>query len=515
MPPQTLSKQEHKWASDMARHLNLTFAEEEGEQVGQHHQVDVVNAPTSLLEKLASMEKAADALNANTELIKNQSAVFSPFKKAGQSARSGIAAARKELKGRKPQNAEARLSKIQENVSSMEQLIAVAQSNHKGLEAQIPWVKEDLAQLAIELPVVDSLAIAKKIPSKKHKKFLSLDQEANGLISEAETLCENLQVDAANKVLKKLNKTLQAYQKEVDWLHDLPEVTGVGASESPRVSKLDKLAAAFMRKKAQEHKVEFVKAEPDEKTKAFLKTWNRENFSDPSERLDLQKRGGCKAPFKFIVRTGSMDDFINQKGCFSAQGTEYLENKDAICTSVVTDEKCFVYGAFGVILDVPPQNVLVSSPDDLMSELNIGRKDKKDRMVNVTQEQNEKLLDVPDHVRNGYLKNELDRYQYDKRQQNVDDLVDNTYYAHNEVIVSSKDGIQHKQGVDATEPIKINGIFLIDAEPSPDTIAFQEFEGKKALTKEEKYQIFMEHAEKVAKNLGVPILFLDGESTMA
>lgn len=210
-----------------------------------------------------------------------------------------------------------------------------------------------------------------------------------------------------------------------------------------------------------------------------------------------------------------MDDFINQKGCFSAQGAEYLENKDAICTSVVTDEKCFVYGAFGVILDVPPQNVLVSSPDDLMSELNIGRKDKKDRMVNVTQEQNEKLLDVPDHVRNGYLKKELDRYQYDKRQQNVDDLMDNTYYGHNEVIVSSKEGVQHKQGVDATEPVKINGIFLIDAEPSPDTIAFQEFEGKKALTKEEKYQIFMEHAEKVAKNLGVPILFLDGESTMA
>ncbi|KZL21068.1 hypothetical protein [Pseudovibrio sp. Ad37] len=93
--------------------------------------------------------------------------------------------------------------------------------------------------------------------------------------------------------------------------------------------------------------------------------------------------------------------------------------------------------------------------------------------------------------------------------------MDNTYYAHNEVIVSSKEGVQHKQGVDATEPIKIKGIFLIDAEPSPDTIAFQEFEGKKDLTKEEKYQIFMEHAEKVAKNLGVPILFLDGESTMA
>ncbi|KZK91323.1 hypothetical protein PsAD46_01546 [Pseudovibrio sp. Ad46] len=502
MSPQTLNKQEHKWASDMARHLNLNFVEE-------------VNAPIDPGEELAALEKTAEYLFANTDLVKHQSAVFSPFKKAGQSARSGIASAKKDFKGRKTQNAQARITKVKENIASMEQLITVAKSNQIGLEAQLPWVKEDLAQLALELPIVDSLAIAKKIPSKKHKKFLSLDQEANGLISEAETLCANFQVDAANKILKKLNKTLQNYQKEVDWLHALPEVSGVGASENPHVSKLDKLAAALMRKKTQEHKVELVKAEPDEKTKAFLKTWNRENFSDPSERLDLQKRGGCKAPFKFIVRTGSMDDFINQKGCFSAQGAEYLENKDAICTSVVTDEKCFVYGAFGVILDVPPQNVLVSSPDDLMSELNIGRKDKKDRMVNVTQEQNEKLLDVPDHVRNGYLKNELDRYQYDKRQQNVDDLMDNTYYAHNEVIVSSKDGIQPKQGVDATEPVKINGIFLIDAEPSPDTIAFQEFEGKKALTKEEKYQIFMEHAEKVAKNLGVPILFLDGESTMA
>ncbi|KZK85060.1 hypothetical protein PsAD13_01594 [Pseudovibrio sp. Ad13] len=502
MSPQTLNKQEHKWASDMARHLNLNFVEE-------------VNAPIDPGEELAALEKTAEYLFANTDLVKHQSAVFLSFKKAGQSARSGIASAKKDFKGRKTQNAQARITKVKENIASMEQLITVAKSNQIGLEAQLPWVKEDLAQLALELPIVDSLAIAKKIPSKKHKKFLSLDQEASGLISEAETLCANFQVDAANKILKKLNKTLQSYQKEVDWLHALPEVTGVGASENPHVSKLDKLAAAFMRKKTQEHKVELVKAEPDEKTKAFLETWNRENFSDPSERLDLQKRGGCKAPFKFIVRTGSMDDFINQKGCFSAQGAEYLENKDAICTSVVTDEKCFVYGAFGVILDVPPQNVLVSSPDDLMSELNIGRKDKKDRMVNVTQEQNEKLLDVPDHVRNGYLKNELDRYQYDKRQQNVDDLMDNTYYAHNEVIVSSKDGIQHKQGVDATEPVKINGIFLIDAEPSPDTIAFQEFEGKKALTKEEKYQIFMEHAEKVAKNLGVPILFLDGESTMA
>lgn len=271
MPPQKLSKEEHKWANDMARHLNLNFAEEGGEHEGAQQQQVPQSAPNDPWDELASMEKVTESLSANAELVKNQSAVFSPFKKAGQSARSGIAAARKDLKGRKQASAEARLVKIQENIASMEQLIAVAQSNHKGLEAQIPWVKEDLAQLAIELPVVDSLAVAKKIPSKKHKKFLSLDQEANSLVAEAEALCGNLQVDAANKILKKLNKTLQSYQKEVDWLHALPEVTGVGVSENPRVSKLDKLAAALMRKRLRNIKLSWSKLSRMRRRRRFLR----------------------------------------------------------------------------------------------------------------------------------------------------------------------------------------------------------------------------------------------------
>ncbi|WP_108817913.1 hypothetical protein [Pseudovibrio sp. Alg231-02] len=515
MSPQTLNKQEHKWASDMARHLNLNFAEEGGDPGNEQQQAANVSSIEDPWETLAALERSTDELFANNNLVKNQSVIFAPFKKAGQSARSVVASAKKDLKGRKAQSANAKIAKIKENIASMEQLIAVAKSNHTALEGQIPWIREDYERLAAEIPIVDSLAIAKKIPSKKHKKFIGIDQEARSLLREAETSCENFQVDAANKLLKSLHKTLQNYQKEVDWLQTLPAVSGFGASETPHTSKRDKIAAAFHRKQPEDPNVELVRPEATEKTKVFIQSWKKENFTDPSARKDLQKRGGASAPFKFVVHTGSMENLINQTGCFASDANDTMKGWDTICTSVVTDEKCFAYGAFGVILDVPPQNVLVSSPDDIMSDLNIGRADRKEHMVNVTQEQNEKLLDVPDHVRNGYLKNHLGKFDYDKRQQPVDDLMENTYHQHNEVIISTKEGVQHKEGVDATAPLKIQGIFMIDSEPSPDTVAVQKFNGKEALSKEEKYELFMKHAEKVAKSLGVPILFLDGESTTA
>ncbi|WP_109315619.1 hypothetical protein [Pseudovibrio ascidiaceicola] len=513
MPLQSLSKEEHKWANDMARRLNLTFAEEDGEQVGAQQQPETV--PTDSWQELEVMEKTAGALLANLDLVKKQSAVFSPFKKASQSARTGVVGARKDLKAHKEQNAQSKIAKIKENIASMEQLIAMAKSNHIALSGQIPWIREDYQRLAAEIPIVESLAIAKKIPSKKHKKFISLDQEANRLINDAEALCENQEVDAANKLIKALHKTLQSYQKEVDWLQTLPAVSGVGATDTTYTSKREKVAAAFHRKQEDVPDVALVRPEAAEKTKVFIESWKRDNFTDPAARKDLQKRGGASAPFKFVVHTGSMENLINQTGCFASDANDSMKGWDTICTSVVTDEKCFAYGAFGVILDVPPQNVLVSSPDDIMSDLNIGREDRKEHMVNVTQEQNEKLLDVPDHVRSGYLKNHLGKFDYDKRQQPVDQLMENTYHQHNEVIISTKEGVQHKEGVDATAPLKIQGIFMIDSEPSPDTVAVQKFNGKEALSKEEKYQLFMQHAEKVAKSLGVPILFLDGESTTA
>ncbi|WP_160116619.1 hypothetical protein [Pseudovibrio ascidiaceicola] len=268
-------------------------------------------------------------------------------------------------------------------------------------------------------------------------------------------------------------------------------------------------------KSSDSHPVTLFKPQADEKTQAFIESWSQTNFTDPATRVDLQTRDGASAPFKFVVHTGSVENLVNGTGIFAPDADQAMKSWDTICTSVVTDEKCYAYGAFGVILDVPPENVLASSSSDLMSDINIGREDRKDFMVNVSKQQNERMLEVPEPVRKGYLSKHLAAFSNEKQQRNVDDLMENTYFQHNEVIVSTREGVQHKAGVDATGEIKIKGIFMIDAEPSPETIHVHNFNEKHALSKEEKHDLFMKHAGPIAENLGVPILFLNGESTTA
>ncbi|MGL4192495.1 MAG: hypothetical protein ACRCRU_07960 [Vibrio sp.] len=255
----------------------------------------------------------------------------------------------------------------------------------------------------------------------------------------------------------------------------------------------------------------------DERSHQFISSWDNSNFTLTSSISDeMGVRGhDSKKEFQFIVHTASIDQLINKTGIFSHNGESELSNWDVLCASIINEKKTFTYGSIGVILDVPKQNMLAASPDDLMSETNVGLAHRMDCLVNVANknDQAEKYKQMPNYERTGLLKKEISRH--DRHQNTPYEVLKKTYNMRNELLICTRSDINIHKNEASTQNIKISGIFLNDCDITPEQKHLAEFTGDKILSQNEKYEIFIQHAKPLAEKLGIPIIYFNGQSDTA
>lgn len=81
-----------------------------------------------------------------------------------------------------------------------------------------------------------------------------------------------------------------------------------------------------------------------------------------------------------------------------------LTRWDTLSTSLISDEKQFTYGSFGVVLKVPFQNILITHHSDMMFPNNIGdiRRQRFEHMNKTINQSNLSCF-----IRSGLLSNEI------------------------------------------------------------------------------------------------------------
>ncbi len=250
---------------------------------------------------------------------------------------------------------------------------------------------------------------------------------------------------------------------------------------------------------------------------SFVRSWDSAGFTDPdSVSGEMGIRGHqSKEDFQFIVHTAPITHLMEGQGVFSTDAENALASWDVACASIVNQNKTFTYGSVGVILKVPQQNVIAASPDDLMSETNIGLIDRTSKLVNVPGKDSTKARyeAMPDYQRSGLLKKELARYQ--RYTNTPDEVLKKTYGARNEILICTSGGVNIHEGQKATGKVEIVGIFLNDSAPTADHQHLADWKGENLLSKEGKYELFKQYAEPLAQQIGVPIIYLNGTADTA
>jgi len=244
----------------------------------------------------------------------------------------------------------------------------------------------------------------------------------------------------------------------------------------------------------------------------FSSSWDSSRFTNPKDISQTMGGRGheSKQPFQFIVHTAPISHLIEGKGIFSARPEEALASFDVASTSLVNQDKTYTYGSVGVILKVPGQNILAASPDDLMSETNIGLVDRTERLVNVTDKESYKSLyqSMHDYQRNGLLKTEIARYH--RHTNTPEEVLNKTYGMRNEVIICTSEGVNIHQGAEATDKVEIVGFFLNDSALDKDHQSIADWKGKKLLSQDEKCSLFQQYAKPLSQKLEVPMIYLNG-----
>ncbi|GEM77637.1 hypothetical protein [Vibrio sagamiensis] len=243
---------------------------------------------------------------------------------------------------------------------------------------------------------------------------------------------------------------------------------------------------------------------------SFVRSWKSAGFTPPtSVSGEMGIRGHqSKQDFQFIVHTANIRQLVEGTGIFSIDAEKAMSSWDVICTSIVNQDKTFTYGSVGVILKVPEQNVLAASPEDLMSEPNVGLIDRTDRLVNAPDDDEAKSLyeSMPSFKRSGLLKEELARHQ--KHTNTPDEVLEKTRRERNEILICTSAGVNIHEGHKATGKVEIAGFFLNDDSRTP--IGEVDWKGNAIPSQDEKYALFKKHAEPLAHKLGVPIIYLNG-----
>ncbi|OAJ32961.1 hypothetical protein [Piscirickettsia salmonis] len=246
----------------------------------------------------------------------------------------------------------------------------------------------------------------------------------------------------------------------------------------------------------------------------FIKSWDPCYFSNPFEINAAQNRETHNLKYRFIVHTAPMEHLVEQQGIFSLSPSENISTFDVISASIISHNKNYTYGSVGVILQVPQQNIMAVSSDDLMAETNIGNIHRTKHLARVFDADKTKVYEAMSPLeRNGLLSQEIQFHANKSRnQKSPEDVLKGTSLARNELLLITREGINIHLGEKATGKIKVCGLFINNCEPSADSEHYAEFQGNKLLSMQEKKYIFIKHASCLAEKLNIPMLFLNGNA---
>lgn len=247
----------------------------------------------------------------------------------------------------------------------------------------------------------------------------------------------------------------------------------------------------------------------------IINSWDGKNFTEPlSVVTEMGARGNqSNCSFQFLVHAAPISHLVNGLGIFSVNAESSIRSWDVICASIINQSQTYTYRSVGVILKVPKQNIVAASPDDLMSETNIGLKERSDFLVNASDEEIASSKSMPSYQRTGLLKRELARHQ--RHMNTPQKVLDNTYKARNEIILITKEGINFHSGHQATGKVEISALFINDSEL---TVAHKDIAlycEKELLSKDERCDLFDMYAIPLAKKMGIPVIYLNGNVDLA
>lgn len=248
-----------------------------------------------------------------------------------------------------------------------------------------------------------------------------------------------------------------------------------------------------------------------ESPSTILSSWGTRHFTDPKS-FQQQKLEPSRSSFEFIVHTAPLRHLKNLEGVFSEEGEQALSNWDAISASVISDKKTHSYGSVGVILKVPPQNILIAHEEDMMSELNVGVPERANFLVRQCQggENKDALMKLSRIERSALLSKEILNLSRAFTMKSRQDLLRGTYHSRNEVVVATKPGVNIHPELPATDKVEIIGFFMMTEELGNDAKNYSDFLGKRVHTTQERESIFIKHALPLATRKNIPALFIKG-----
>lgn len=226
--------------------------------------------------------------------------------------------------------------------------------------------------------------------------------------------------------------------------------------------------------------------------------WDKTNFTDPVHLRHLQDKDGdnkFKRPFKFFVHMVTQDAILRSDISLFSEGESLLKNWDAISTSIISDKHRAAYGQIGFVLEVPKQNVMLTSVDDLMFRNHIGVKSRQHLdLLNGKGYENKSDIELAGmlskHIRGLYKEFLTPGEILKKSQYNCD---------RNEIIVTGREGVNIHPGMPATGKIKFKACIIINAE--------EEYVKSRQKVSDDKLE---ELANITSMAYGVPKLYING-----
>ncbi|GGA52644.1 hypothetical protein GCM10011385_02470 [Nitratireductor aestuarii] len=242
----------------------------------------------------------------------------------------------------------------------------------------------------------------------------------------------------------------------------------------------------------------------------ILKQWRPDNFTDPQTLSTLDLKAPVSQPYRFIVHTATMADLVWRNGVFSSDVDCEIAGRDAMCASLISHLKPFTFREVGVILQVPHQNILCAFHRDINSNLQAGLPGTKVAGPAEARAKYQAYLNkVPPSKRTGMLKENV--LKHASFLQTPEDVLNNTFQRHNEIIVVTRPGVNVHPGMPATSSIKVTGYFMIDNDASSGSDQVQS--PRQPRTREEKDYFFRAYVVPLAIHHGVPALRIAGAAS--
>lgn len=211
-----------------------------------------------------------------------------------------------------------------------------------------------------------------------------------------------------------------------------------------------------------------------------LASWHPKNFTEPVD-------GAVAGTHRFIIHTVPIKDFNDEMPSLSEFYREVffknpeaeLLSRDFISVSLFSNEKPGAYGRIGLVLEVPPQNILRTSGTD----------------IDFRNNRASKVHSCRDHFAGTAAELPAEqRFSLEERGANAREIIKSFYHwapsgfpsptniltpkevidstrqygnftEHNELLLASRPGVNIYPGLPATGFIKVKGIFLITPLP--------------------------------------------------